>query len=91
MARLIARRKALQDVPQTEPHWEEQQTGRSLADVWDGLSDEGRGKLLMEYGLHVWVRPSPSRTSTVAERASFGPADPEADMLEDIIRQEMAD
>ncbi|MFE7399632.1 recombinase family protein [Streptomyces sp. NPDC057557] len=91
MARLIARRKALQEVPQTEPHWEEQQTGRSLGDVWADLTDEGRGKLLLEYGLHVWVRPAPSRGAPVEERAEFGAADPEADMLDAIRREEMTD
>ncbi|WP_327322269.1 recombinase family protein [Streptomyces sp. NBC_01210] len=83
MARLIARRKALQDIPQEEPHWEERKTGRTLADVWAAASDTERGKLLLEYGLHVWVKPAESRTSTVAERAEFGPAEPVADALED--------
>ncbi|MCX4552262.1 recombinase family protein [Streptomyces sp. NBC_01500] len=88
MARLLARRKALQAVPVEEPHWEKQETGRTLAEVWTELSDEGRGKLLIEYDIHVWVRPSKGGAEPLSERVSFGPADPEQDALEDVAHQE---
>lgn len=83
VGRLIARRRALQSVPLVEPHWETKETGRTLGELWERLDDERRGALLREYGLHVWVRTSPTRTTPIGERADFGSADPEADALEE--------
>jgi DNA invertase Pin-like site-specific DNA recombinase len=88
--RLNARKRALEDVPQVTPHWEVQSTGRTLGEAWAALDvDDKRGDLLREYGLHVWVRPAPSRTTPVDERADFGPADPEADAMDDALHQAM--
>lgn len=88
--RLSTRRKALQGVPLVEPHWDTQETGRSLGELWGVLNDEKRGALLREYELHVWVKTSPTRTTPVGERAYFAPADPEREALEAILREEEA-
>ncbi|WP_104814798.1 recombinase family protein [Kitasatospora sp. MMS16-BH015] len=83
MARLVERRKVLQTVPQVEPHWEEHRTGRSLAEVWSGLSDERRGALMIEYGLALWVDPAPTKAKNtpINSRAQFGPSAPAEDAL----------
>ncbi|MFJ6720476.1 recombinase family protein [Streptomyces sp. NPDC091259] len=91
LTKLIARRNALQEIPHEEPHWEMQKTGRQLGDVWEEASHVERGRLLMEYEIHVWVAPASTRSTTVGERAHFGPAnpDPEAVELEGILRSEL--
>lgn len=87
MAKMINRRKSLQGVPIEEPHWEEQETGRKLSDVWAEASDVQRGTMLLEYGLHVWVKPSAVRGEQVGNRAEFGPADPERDAMDEAAHQ----
>jgi DNA invertase Pin-like site-specific DNA recombinase len=90
LAKLITRRNALQEIPHEEPHWEVKKTGRRLGEVWEAASHAGRGRLLLEYGIHVWVGPAASRAATVADRARFDAAnpDPKAEALDAIRREE---
>lgn len=90
MARLVARKRALADVPQVEPHWEETPTGRTYAEVWPGLTDEQRGTLLLQMEQAVWVDPAPTRTTPVGARATFGPADPVQAALDALLWEEGA-
>ncbi|MFF3140483.1 recombinase family protein [Streptomyces sp. NPDC057927] len=88
MSRLLERRKVLSAVPDEPPHWEQTLTGRTLAEVWAECDDEGRGALLREYGLAVWVSPATSRSrkAPVDGRLRIGPADPLAEVEEEALR-----
>ncbi|MGK5731177.1 recombinase family protein [Streptomyces sp. URMC 124] len=88
MSALLARRDVLETIPETEPHWETRDTGRTFGDVWESSTLSARAALLANAGLVVRVEPAGGKRLPVGERARIEPEDPAAAALEAIAREE---
>ncbi|MFB6987150.1 recombinase family protein [Streptomyces sp. NPDC056230] len=75
---LLARRDVLDATPETEPHWETRDTGRTFGDVWESSTLTARAALMANAGLVVRVEPAGGKRRPVGERARIEQEDPAA-------------
>ncbi|MGW8846904.1 recombinase family protein [Streptomyces xiamenensis] len=89
MSALLARRDVLDAMPETPPHWETRDTGRTIGEVWESSSLQARAALLANAGLVIRVEAAGrKRRLPVGERARIEPEDRAAAALADIADQE---
>ncbi|MGW6855780.1 recombinase family protein [Streptomyces xanthophaeus] len=88
MTALLARRTALEEQPDTAPHWETRDTGRTFGEAWGAATLEQRADMLNDAGLVIRVQPAGGRRLPVGDRARIEQRDPAASELEAVADDE---
>src|SRR5690606_24341141 len=55
MGALVSRRRALREVPTSEPRWERRPLGFTVAELWERSTPNARGRLISDMGLQIRV------------------------------------